>query len=523
MRSGKNDGGRFPSDQTWVSTPGKDGMLILEPIDQDPERVTFVPSREGRRCSGGGNERFPEETIHHHGATVSSSISEVAGPYEDPRRVLSTCSEVNFTTHDIEPVADTGPDLETFDEPEIRISERNKAGLYRYFVHTFGPRFDLCNPDRTFARTVPMRARRSKTLENALLTLSLRHLLQTQVLDSGGSMQWRNYTFTGLGRDAAVHFHNACIRDLLAPSTTADGVQDEALLAAAVILRSDEEIDAPLQADHAVDSEIFLQVTNVFMENQIPPDADVLNPYQTGLNVDTTQRLRESCFWVAFRQDLHGTYMFQRPINFSLTPFGSFRDLQPAPDPLWAYREIVLAADVAECCYGSRDQPHGRWNDRDLWQHLGQRCNDLEQALPQDCRPFFAEPADLTNGKPFPDLWYHDTWHVTGAAYLLLAKILLTLHDPDLIRPGPGHLARLELMDARLTDLTMTLCGVALNNEHASPTFNNACSAIVLCGEHVRDRRQQKALLEFLAKVERITAWPTQKTAKHLREVWHFG
>jgi len=70
-----------------------------------------------------------------------------------------------------------------------------------------------------------------------------------------------------------------------------DQTRDENLLAAAIILRFYEEIDAPLR-DEGRDSELFLRVMNIFIDAQIPtvPLVPHSSPMITGPKVGPADR-----------------------------------------------------------------------------------------------------------------------------------------------------------------------------------------------------------------------------------------
>ncbi|EXJ89605.1 hypothetical protein A1O3_02672 [Capronia epimyces CBS 606.96] len=274
--------------------------------------------------------------------------------------------------------------------------------LLRYFVDVLARWFDLCDPEKHFELIVPQRARSCPSLRNAVLAASARHLTRTQQNAEGGLdnvYYYQGRLVTDLNEETALRYHTECIQDLLHRSLDPQQTRDENLLAAAIILRFYEEIDAPLRDDDR-DSELFLRVINVFIDAQIPsvPLVPHSSPIINGLKVGSadaaryapmpsspgeavhspttsettsyslgmlggsveapparwrTDGLCQAGFWVAFRQEIYSAFLKQRPLNHDLARCEAFRSFTPAEDAVWADRLIIFCADVLEYCYGN--------------------------------------------------------------------------------------------------------------------------------------------------------------------------
>ena len=70
----------------------------------------------------------------------------------------------------------------------------------------------------------------------------------------------------GLTEETAVYFHNECIKDLIRLSTGPEQVRSQ--LAAAIILRTYEEMSAPLR-ENGCDPEVFLNMLGLFFDAQV--------------------------------------------------------------------------------------------------------------------------------------------------------------------------------------------------------------------------------------------------------------
>lgn len=84
----------------------------------------------------------------------------------------------------------------------------------------------------------------STVLLNAILTTSARHISSVKKYRSGGQIKYQNIALPNLTPESALFYHNRYIRHLVCLSDDPVEVNDENLLAAAVILRFYEEVDS---------------------------------------------------------------------------------------------------------------------------------------------------------------------------------------------------------------------------------------------------------------------------------------
>lgn len=104
-------------------------------------------------------------------------------------------------------------------------------------------KFDICDGERHFACTVPLRARTCPPLLNAIYTASARHLSRIKKYWRGNQVHYGGKVLPNLTPETAIHYHNQCIAHFVSLSDHSREAQDENLLAAAVILRFYEEVD----------------------------------------------------------------------------------------------------------------------------------------------------------------------------------------------------------------------------------------------------------------------------------------
>lgn len=436
---------------------------------------------------------------------------------------------------------------------------RVQAILLRYYTDEIAHRFDLCDPEYHFTNAVPQRARSCRPLMNAILTTSARHLCGlARYRNQDGTIEWQGHILPELSQESPVHYHNECIRDLLELSLDPEQVHNENLLAAAVILRTDEEMNGPLSYGDE-DSEVFLRMLNIFIDAQIPstqvqtydsplarasqstfhsdfhspamsqstsPEYQAVSstPGHTILQAgDGTISLRRAVFAVALRQELFTSFMKQRSLHFQLSHYESFRDLSPAQDAVWAHRAVVFCADVFEYCYGSRSASeiyHFHHSGIERWQRLQRYERQFSISLPPSFEPIHCRLADPSCGEVFPEIWHLNTYHRTGTAHLELARLLLAVFDPTRPRLGPGSMTSHRELGKRLREIVLRLCGIAMCNRKSPPAFIEALMGISTCGEYFELPREQEALLEVLRIIEEEQAYSTLKVRNALERAW---
>ena len=441
--------------------------------------------------------------------------------------------------------------------------------LLRYFVDELACWFDICDPEKHFEFIVPQRARWCPPLRNAMLAASARHLSRVQPsskLGPNSTYYHDGYPVADLTSETALQYHSECIKDLLKRSIDPEQTRDENLLAAAIILRFYEEIDAPLRGDDERDSELFLRVMNVFIDAQIPsvplvphsspiitgPKVGLISRYETipspeamhsptlpvvtspsqnmGGSVDGQSRWRadglcQASFWVAFRQEIYSAFLKQRPFNHDLSRCEAFRSFSPAEDAVWADRLIIFCADVLEFCYGnSNPSSSSRLNpnlsSKENWLALKQHEKMWPEVLPASFEPIYYRDPDRSKGEVFPEICYLADCHVTGVQHVDLAKILLAVYDPTRPKLGPGHVASIKALSQELRTIILRLCGIAMSNRKTPPGLVTALLGIVVCGDHFDDKLEQDALLGILDELEGTHAWPVGNTRTLLKEAW---
>ncbi|KAK9850179.1 uncharacterized protein MYU51_012541 [Penicillium brevicompactum] len=428
----------------------------------------------------------------YHSPPNSYSISPVS--------VQAQISPSSYTIPISENLVATETGLANFDEHE--------ACLMRYFVVQLGHWFDICDGQRHFACTVPVRALTCPPLLNAIYTISARHLSKSKKYYVGNQIKYGGKYLPGLTPATALEYHNRCISYFVSLSDHSQEAGDENLLAAAVILRFYEEVDLPAMGE---DTESALRGIQIFLDAQATPAV-----------VGTS--LRHAAYWVALRQEIITAFSKQRPFRLPLGPCDPYRTFEPADDYVWADRLVIHCADVLQFCFGSEEESHSytpspesritRYDTlvsfETLWTEMG----------PSSFNPVYARDPDPARGEVFPELWYLNNCHVAGLQHLELARILLAVYNPRLPRLGPGQRTAMRSVDAQVRTMVLRLCGIAMSNLHSPPGLVTASAAIGMCGDRFVEKVEQEALFGVLVRLEDEYGYPTHNMRTQLREAW---
>ncbi|KAL4978287.1 hypothetical protein BDW66DRAFT_158365 [Aspergillus desertorum] len=367
--------------------------------------------------------------------------------------------------------------------------------LLGYFIDHLSMWLDLCDPERHFQIVVPHRARSCPPLLNAILAASARNLTRLpKYRTASGAVENSGRILQDLTDETALHYQHQ---------------MNEDLLAAAIILRFYEEVDYPLQEDRR-DNELFLRVLNMFIEAQIP------NAYRSPPSLQTViptlesrwymSSLWKAAFWVAFRQEVYSAFQ-QRPFNMSLSRCDVFRSFTPGEDALWTARLVIFCADVLEFCYGNTAHAPTQESTRERWDELNALSHKWAEFLPSSFEPIYCREAYRQNGEVFPVICYLSHIHVAGVQHLELARTLLAVYNPAIRRLGLGYR---ESMRNLSRDLRAT----------NPPSLTTALLGIVVCGEHIEDEAEQRAILGLLDELEYHHGWPVASYRDQLKESW---
>lgn len=391
------------------------------------------------------------------------------------------------------------------------------------------------DPARHFTLAVPQHARRCPPLLNAIFTLAARHLASLPRFKTDGVIQYQNIRLPKLTEDTAVKYHQACIAYLMKLSSDPEHVRNENLLAAAVILRYYEEIDPSLTGE---DIKTLIHTFQLFVTAQANPYAypidegkhsEYLRPGSAVGTFDHSlpylKGFQHASFRVALRQETMIAFLKQRAVRLPLEAWRVLQGFDEAEDSVWSDRHLYHCAQVLQFCFGGEGGSGKAQIER--WNELREFEINWDQSKPLSFMPIHYQEPDRARGECLPHIWYMAEVHVTGLLSLDLARILLTVYNPNIPRIGPGVTAAHRRITEEVHDIVIRLCGTAVSlggttgaNPSSQPAIVQAYVAIVVCGEYFSDPIEQRALLGILDRLKNDHGWPTSRAASQLKREW---
>ena len=309
-------------------------------------------------------------------------------------------------------------------------------------------------------------------------------------------------------------------------------VRDENLLAAAVILRYYEEIDPSLTGE---DIKTLIHTFQLFVNAQANPYAylldDVKHPeyLRPGSAVGTfdnalayLKSFQHASFRVALRQETTIAFLKQRAVRLPLETWSVLQGFDEAEDFTWSDRHLYHCAKVLQFCFGG-DNGNGK-TQIERWNELRNFEMHWDESKPLSFMPIHYQQPDPAKGECLPHIWYMAEVHVTGLMSLDLARILLTVYNPNIPQIGPGVTAARRRIAEEVHEIVIRICGTAMSLGMATPSSQPAMMqayvAIVVCGEYFSRAVEQRALLEILDRLKNDHGWPTEKHSMQLRREW---
>jgi hypothetical protein len=375
-----------------------------------------------------------------------------------------------------------------------------------------------------------------------------------------------------LDKDTCARYHNAVIAYLRKLAEDEHHVQDENLLAAAVIERYYGELDSALQGREDNDSQFA--TFNLFFRAQAQnASCDVMPassnghwsrhplPSTSSHHHRTAQQPRvnneaalhqlksfqHACFRVALRQEVTTAFLKQRSITLPLCSTWSLLDTfadADTPDFVWADRHLHHCAKVLQFCFGD-SQPGSARDTRlslasitgiethqdqgERWKILRNYHEEWERRKPLSYSPIdewgptvqvHGSNGAAANFGVFPKIWYMAETHVVALQYLTLARILLDVYIPNTPQVGTGAAVARKRVSEEVRELVMRVCGTALSRNNSQPARMQAFMAVSVCGERFENLVERMTLLKLLDGLTEDFGWPTDKVQNELREVW---
>lgn len=336
---------------------------------------------------------------------------------------------------------------------------------------------------RHFAFVVPEKIRTCKALESAILACSARHLSRT----------------SNFHVHVADRYYQRCLRELRV--ALAESLGDEALLVAVVILRFMEELDVTITGKDSLDHLLGAQA--------------IVQAHEHLVTHSNESSLLQAAKWSALRQDLYIAATLQQPMRIKPWHIEQLRFMNEADpsDAAWANQAILHCCEVVKYFFESK--PHNLEQFEEL-----QTCNwDWRERRPESYQPYFTDPG---RDDSVPDVRFVADWHVMGAMYNLLARLILIKYDPRRFS-AKAMRSFLRELDESARNTILAMVGVARGNPSAPCAYLVASMGIILSGTLVSNLREQRTLHRVLVETELKHGWPTLRAQQSLEESWHWN
>lgn len=362
------------------------------------------------------------------------------------------------------------------------VSNPFEARLFHHYIVSCSDLVDVCDSRRHFTREVPKRAAHFPVILNAILGFAARHLWLTQKLEQDHSQPY-------------VH---RCLQSLIVALEDPLAHWDENFLVAVILLRLHEECGEDDEQCHHFGSARILNSISSFAADG---------------------GLRESASWVSLRQHIYIALTRQQPFNLSLDNYRHSCVFREFDDEAWANRIIFQFALILQQVF--EDTEHANSLTREKWTELNDDTDEWYRTKPWSFAPLYADP---NAGDSF-----HGTWPVLrtpqgvvaiGLQYYHLCKIILTIYSPNATLVGIAGVRARKSTDAAVRKHMRIVIGYGVSNSHCSNAMFQGCHILSACGAYVVDRAEQEACVEYLASLQMMIGWRTDKVLAEVREQW---
>lgn len=302
--------------------------------------------------------------------------------------------------------------------------------------------------------------------------------------------------------------------------------RDEDLLAATVIIRFYEEL---VELIMGTSEDQLARPFQLFVAAQAKPDLFQFSYEQYDFRTPGTftrvrhiaepylKSYQHSSFRIALRQECQRALLSRERVQLPLEAWKLLEGFDEAEDSVWTDRHLYHYAKVLQFCFSPDEYGHQK-NHR--WQELRDFEPRWEEVRPLSFSPYHQAQPDRSLGEVFPKLWYVHEVNAVGMIYYHLARVLLTVYDPNIHRIGPGSVAAQRKVSGEVREIVILLCGIAMSTVQTQPVLVQAYNTISMFGEHFTDRREQEALLGVLAELESKHGWPVSKDSEALKTEW---
>ncbi|OCL07820.1 hypothetical protein AOQ84DRAFT_377346 [Glonium stellatum] len=356
-------------------------------------------------------------------------------------------------------------------------NDPTEARLFRYYIDTVAPWYDICSPERHFAFLVPEMAISNPILLHGIFALSAQHLC----------------LLNGSCRAESFEHHAKCVQLMIPRFAESDGVKDEALLLTALLLRGFEEFVAGTEGQAILSTHTLFTAAG-------------------GSLASVESTVVKACFWVHIRTEIYHSFVDQQTLRVNLDDCMFPELITPITDVAWQNRMVWITALVLQWAFSGNQTV-------DRWRELHGLLEQWEASRPGTFNPIYYRKEDQSSGRYYPEIWYAYPQHIDGNQHVLISQIVLAIHDPTTPKMGPrAQIARAKI-EKIVHSRIKSICGIAISNKFAPGKFL-ACHAVASCASWFHNREDQEKMITFLEDIERAVGWPTRGSVESMKKQW---
>ncbi|KAG9736944.1 hypothetical protein KCU77_g16774, partial [Aureobasidium melanogenum] len=310
-------------------------------------------------------------------------------------------------------------------------------------------------------------------------------------------------------RSTAEEAHERCVRLLIVELSSAEIVNDTAVLCAIVILRVFEQLNV---AETGTDAEHHLSGSSALLSKS---QGYTIDPASPGL--------REAAFWIYVRQCLYNACVFQQQPNIDL-----HHELSPIPhswdgssrlrsETAWANNITWICVTIVHFCFGKdSNEPSTRMLK---WQELSILLESWRNTRPDTFDPIW-QSAEPTDNCPFPEIRFVADWHLMAFGFYSLCCMLLLIYKPAPRFAIRRVQRRMSQTDTAVIGHARALCGACWYAPDTVPSSITLCHTAFIWGPLMIDRTEQEGVIKLLERMEHRDKWPTAWIVASLKEEW---
>lgn len=392
------------------------------------------------------------------------------------RRLKNKTSRVPSTSREQSDVADPS-------DPRLTLrTDPDAARLFKHYLTTLAPWYDLSDADQHFARIAARHALTSPLLFSAVIAFAAIHLHCTTTTSSSSAAAGSGGT-----RATAERYHTASVQHLLQLQPGDVAITDGVALAAVCLLRSYEILAEG--ASGRADPNRHLTGAYALADAQTVPSFGVPS-------------LRRAGFFNYLREDITYGLMQRCPLKIENTKLCEV--YRPMTDEDQLNCVTLVLAEVLNCCFERESPLEAEHADR-----LLQKLNALKESWAADFEPYHDSRETDADGALFGHIHMLADSHVAIQQYHLVAESVLLQargNDSSHVRDELEHNAR-------------EVCALAFTSSTA-PVIVNSFGPISFVGRFLRTKALQEELVRRLQSYRKQTGWPIQRLVGDLQACW---